>query len=123
MAPKTVLSDISKRLIETGDAVKEDVVEVDISYDIIKQFSAQLYTNPRKAIEELICNSYDAGAKVCYVVLPETAHDSLLVLDDGKSMDLNGLKDLWRVAYSPKDKGEGTPRIENDRLQIGKFGG
>ena len=121
MAPKTVLADISRNLIEKGGAIKEDVVEVDISYDIIRQFSAQLYTNPRKAIEELICNSYDAGANVCYVVLPK-AHDSLLVLDDGKSMDLNGLKDLWKVAYSPKDKGEATPRIENDRLQIGKFG-
>ncbi len=37
-------------------------------------------------------------------------------------MDLNGVKDLWRVAYSPKTKGEGKPRIENNRMQIGKFG-
>jgi hypothetical protein len=108
-------------LIKEG-AVEEDVVEVDISYDIIRHVSAQLYTNPRKAIEELVCNSYDAGANVCYVTLPADASGSLMVLDNGKSMDLNGLKDLWKVAYSPKDRGEGKPRIENDRMQIGKFG-
>ncbi len=38
---------------------KEAEVEVDISYDIIRHVSAQLYTNPRKAIEELVCNSFN----------------------------------------------------------------
>jgi DNA-binding protein Fis len=102
---------------------EEDDVEVDISYDIIRQVSAQLYTNPRKAIEELVCNSYDAGAGECWIKLPLTAQDPLAVLDNGKSMDLNGVKDLWRIAYSPKAKaGQNQPRIENDRMQIGKFG-
>ena len=101
----------------------EDSVEVDISYDIIRQVSAQLYTNPRKAIEELVCNSYDAGASECWVKLPRTSEDPLIVLDNGRSMDLNGVKELWRIAWSPKAKGgEGKPRIENDRMQIGKFG-
>lgn len=40
----------------------EGSVVVDISYDIIRHVSMQLYTNPRKAIEELICHGYDAGA-------------------------------------------------------------
>ena len=101
----------------------EDSVEVNISYDIIRQVSAQLYTNPRKAIEELVCNSYDAGATECWIKLPSTAEDPLIVLDNGKSMDLSGVKELWRIAWSPKAKeGEGKPRIDNDRMQIGKFG-
>jgi hypothetical protein len=114
----------SKNIKTTFEAkgAKEAEVEVDISYDIIRHVSAQLYTNPRKAIEELVCNSYDAGASVCYVTVPNDAKGSLKVLDDGKSMDVHGLKKLWKVAESPKDQGEGKPRIDNARMQIGKFG-
>ena len=115
MAPE-IRSDFNK-----AGAVHEGDVEVNISYDIIRQFSQQLYTNPRKAIEELICNSYDAGARECWVKVPIVSGDSLFVLDDGVSMDYEGLRDLWKVAYSPKVK-DGAPREENGRRQIGKFG-
>ncbi len=103
-------------------AAQEGEVRVDISYDIIRHVSAQLYTNPRKAIEELVCNSYDAGAKECHVKLPKDKKDALVVLDNGESMDLEGLKDLWQVANSPKKPDAKGRRIDNDRLQIGKFG-
>lgn len=100
---------------------RDGTVEVEVSYDIIRQFSMQLYSNPRKAIEELICNSYDAGATECHVKTPRDAHDFLAVLDNGESMDLNGLQDLWKVALSPKE-GLGSDRVDNNRQQIGKFG-
>jgi len=100
----------------------EDDVHVNISYEIIKQVSSQLYTNPRKAIEELICNSYDAGATECHVKLPQEEKDALVVLDNGKSMDLQGLKALWIVAESPKKVDVNGRRIAHNRLQIGKFG-
>lgn len=99
----------------------EDEVRVDINYNIIRQVSAQLYTNPRKAIEELVCNSYDAGASECYIRNPENTEDFLGVLDDGNSMDLEGIHWLWKVADSPKQK-LGGDRIANNRQQIGKFG-
>lgn len=101
-----------------------DEVPVEISYNIIRQVSAQLYTNPRKAIEELVCNSYDAGAEECYVKVPEDSSDFLGVLDDGVSMDGDGIRDLWKVATSPKQKMEerGEPRVAHGRAQIGKFG-
>src|SRR4029079_4382586 len=82
----------------------EGKVVVNISYDIIRQFSSQLYTNPRKAIEELVCNSYDAGATECYVSIPKDHSEPLVVLDNGKSMDIEGLAGLWLVASSPKTK-------------------
>ena len=113
-----------QNIVRQAGAVTEGKVEVHISYDIIRHVSAQLYTNPRKAIEELITNSYDAGATQCWVRLPKVPSEPLAVLDDGKSMDLNGIKDLWRVASSPKvaQEGENTQRIDNNRMQIGKFG-
>src|SRR6266498_1132972 len=103
-------------------AVDEGAVPVNISYDIIRQFSAQLYTTPRKAIEELICNSYDAGAGECYVGLPQSAKEPLVVLDNGKSMDFDGIRALWQVAKSPKVTKDSQPRVANGRMQIGKFG-
>ena len=112
--------DVATDFAKAG-AIHEGDVEVNVSYDIIRQFSQQLYTNPRKAIEELICNSYDAGAKECWVKVPLTSGDSLFVLDNGVSMDFQGLRDLWKVATSPKVK-EGVPREANGRSQIGKFG-
>src|SRR5438445_6483256 len=104
------------------NATDEDKIEVEISYDIIRHVSAQLYTNPRKAIEELVCNSYDAGATECHVKLPKDKTDALVVLDNGKSMDLEGLQALWMVAKSPKEPDANGQRIDNNRLQIGKFG-
>ena len=104
-------------------ADKEGDIPVDISYDIVRHVSAQLYTSPRKAIEELVCNSYDAGASECHLALPQTSKDPLIVLDNGKSMDFDGLKGLWQVARSPKAAAaiDGN-RIANGRMQIGKFG-
>lgn len=100
----------------------EGTIHVDISYDIIRHVSAQLYTNPRKAIEELVCNGYDAGASECHVSLPSDSRGALLVLDNGTSMSFGGLQDLWRVADSPKKPNAKGQRIANNRLQIGKFG-
>src|SRR4051812_17486227 len=104
-------------------AIGEDEgdVHVRVSYDIIQQLSKQLYTNPRKAIEELVCNSYDAGASECHVKVPVGPDGALVVLDNGESMDFAGLQGLWMVAQSPKSTGSG-PRIAHGRLQIGKFG-
>lgn len=113
------------RLTDTfkkSGALPEGKVHVDISYDIIRAVSSQLYTSPRKAIEELICNAYDAGAHECRVKIPNIANDPLIVIDNGKSMDFDGLRDLWHVARSPKMHGSNDLRIANDRMQIGKFG-
>ncbi len=100
----------------------EGTVAVNISYEIIQQMSRQLYTNPRKAIEELVTNSYDAGATECHIRIPKSAEDSLAVLDNGVSMDFKGLQDLWLVGISPKEVNYEGYRVNNRRVQIGKFG-
>lgn len=45
-------------------------IPVHISYEIIRLFSEGLYQSPQKAIEELVSNSYDAGATAVHVLLP-----------------------------------------------------
>jgi hypothetical protein len=105
--------------IETSGK-KIDEIPVEISYRIIELFSAGLYSSPNKAFEELVSNSYDAGAsKVSvYVPIDKTLPESVLwVCDNGDSMDKDGLKQFWKIGSSGKRNNEKT-----ERLVIGKFG-
>ncbi len=102
-----------------GTALKE--VAVTIDHAIIQHFSQHLYSSPNKAIEELVVNGYDAGASNVLVYLEgQYTHSSVVVLDDGDSMDEMGLRRLWWVARSPKNA-PGARRVGN-RDVIGKFG-
>ncbi|MGN6264553.1 MAG: ATP-binding protein [Ginsengibacter sp.] len=97
-----------------------DNIPVEISYKIIELFSAGLYSSPNKAFEELVSNSYDAGAtKVSvYVPLDKNLSESILwVADNGISMDKDGLKQFWKIGSSNKRDSE-----NGERLPIGKFG-
>ncbi|MET9011700.1 ATP-binding protein [Streptomyces olivaceoviridis] len=98
-----------------------DLVPVRISLAIIERFSEGLYSSPNKTFEELVSNSYDAGAEHVWVYMPgdlSAPHASILVIDDGESMDIQGLQDLWRIGKSRKRE-EGR---RQKREPIGKFG-
>ena len=109
---------------EAVDSVKDanKHIPVDVSFRIINQFSTQLYDSPRRAIEELACNSYDAAAEECHISTPKEAGDNLKILDNGESMDYEGLKWLWKVAESRKEHELDNDRTQYGRQQIGKFG-
>ncbi len=99
---------------------KVDTIPVTISYRIIELFSAGLYSSPNKAFEEMVSNSYDAGAsKVSvYVPIDKSLPNSILwVADNGSSMDKEGLKQFWKIGESQKRQS-----IDQERLPIGKFG-
>lgn len=110
----------------TADKVSDNQEDINIAinFRIIRQFSTQLYDNPRRAIEELVCNSYDAGAGECHISTPEDTTENLHVLDNGVSMDMEGIEWLWTVADSPKTNTDvsNTGRVAHNRKQIGKFG-
>jgi hypothetical protein len=114
------MSDIVKALERTGTT--KAAIPVSISYRIIELFSAGLYSSPNKAVEELVANSYDAGARTVSVVVPEdmSAPEAVIwVADDGASMDEGGLFELWQIAASRKrDPG----RESASRPPIGRFG-
>lgn len=101
-----------------------DAIPVPISYEIIQLFSEGLYQSPQKAIEELVTNGFDAGARNVRVVLPsgndkETLiNESLFVIDDGSGIDSGGFHDLWAVARSKK---KGVDEV-GGRKPIGQFG-
>jgi len=98
-------------------------IEVRISYRIIELFSEGLYSSPHKAIEELVCNGFDAGAKAVHIILPTelAAPDSaILVVDDGMGMDVASFEQHWLIGSS--DKRLATYTAPRGRRQIGKFG-
>lgn len=99
-----------------------DVIDVRLSYKIVELFSEQFYSSPSKALEELVANSFDAGAANVYISLPSNlqAQDArILVIDDGSGMDVAGLKQHWLIGLSNKRRLDQLPK---NRHQIGKFG-
>lgn len=113
------INDRESDLLTAGKVV--DNINVEIGVRFLEHFSEQLYSSPHKAFEELISNSWDAGAKSVFVEFPDDLDipdAAIWVLDDGASMDAAGLHDLWKVAYSPKE----NERTAYGRPVIGKFG-
>src|SRR6202171_4461194 len=80
-------------------------IDFRLSYKIVRLFSEGLYASPNKAIEELVANSFDAGARRVAVLLPADFHGegaTIAVLDDGEGMDAGGLKQHWLIGKSDK---------------------
>lgn len=99
-----------------------DKIDVRLSYRIVRLFSEGLYASPNKAIEELVANSFDAGARRVAVFLSPDLHAqgaTIAVLDDGEGMNATGLKQHWLIGKSSKRDLGVLPR---GRQQIGKFG-
>jgi hypothetical protein len=97
-------------------------IDVRLSYGIVRLFSEGLYASPNKAVEELVANSFDAGALKVAVLLPADFHEqgaAIAVVDDGEGMDSAGLKTHWLIGKSLKRALQDRPR---GRQQIGKFG-
>jgi len=107
-------------LLTSGNKVK--TIDVALSYKIVNLFSEGLYSSANKTFEELVSNSFDAGAQKVLVSLPaDLGADGakIVVIDDGGSMDLKGLEQLWRIGESSK---RDVPPKKNERHPIGKFG-
>lgn len=103
-----------------GSPVKE--IEVQFSVRSIELFSDGLYSSPHKAIEELVSNSFDAGAMNVNVILRD-AHlesGSITVIDDGVGMDADAIQKHWLIGRS--DKRDETYVPPRGRAPIGKFG-
>jgi hypothetical protein len=97
-------------------------IDVRLSYGIVRLFSEGLYASPNKAIEELVANSFDAGALRVAVFVPTNFNEqgaTISVLDDGEGMDADGLKLHWLIGKSLKRVLERRPL---NRQQIGRFG-
>ena len=98
-----------------------DTIPVQLSTRFLEHFSEQLYSSPQKAFEELISNGWDAGANIVDVqIAPDLKEKgaTMAVLDNGVSMDKNGLRTLWHIAFSPKL----SKPTHQGRPVIGKFG-
>lgn len=98
-----------------------NTIKVELSTRFLEHFSEQLYSSPQKAFEELISNGWDAGANFVDIrISSQLSKDeaTMCILDNGMSMDEEGLRDLWHIAFSPK---RDNP-VQYGRSVVGKFG-
>ncbi len=82
-----------------------DKINVRLSYRIVELFSEGLYASPNKAVEELVANAFDAGATNVQVILSPNLHEqdaTIVVIDDGGGMGVEGLKQHWLIGISNK---------------------
>jgi len=94
---------------------------------LILQLGDRLIANEKIAISEIVKNSYDACARKVTVTMndiddPEKAE--IIILDDGKGMDLNILENVWMepgTDYKEKQL-ENSEFSECNRLPIGEKG-
>jgi len=103
--------------------IKRTSIPVRISNVIIKHFSEGLYSSPHKAIEELVSNSYDAGAHNVWVIVPSDLNRpgaAIVVADDGTGMGTSDLKQHWVIGSSIKRTKKFKPLL--GREPIGRFG-
>jgi hypothetical protein len=118
MSTTLFAEELSQIGIQQGKPIK-----VTLSNDLVRLLSTQLYRSPLKAIEELVVNSYDAGAKECRVFTPAPSDQErrfVVVWDNGAGMDYEGLQNLWQIGRSVKRTDDVERRFQ--RKQIGKFG-
>ena len=96
-------------------------IDVRLGRRMLDLFSEGLYTSPNKAIEELVANSFDAGARHVHVLasLAAGGKGTIAVIDDGEGMDAEGLKRHWLIGRTDKRLLASPPL---GRKQIGKFG-
>lgn len=97
-----------------------DQIDVKISHRIIQLFSEGLYSSPNKAVEELVSNSFDAGAQNVHIILSpdlREANATIVVVDDGEGMNNEGLKKHWIIGRSTRSR-----ETASRRKPIGKFG-
>lgn len=112
---------VSQEVSPENIGQQSTTIPVELSTRFLEHFSEYMYSSPQKAFEELISNGWDALADFVDVRIPSdlsTPSASLCVLDNGESMDADGLKQLWHIAFSTKRK---IPE-RNGRKIIGQFG-
>jgi len=113
---------MAKPPIFAAAGTEAEKIDIRLSYRIVRLFSEGLYASPNKAIEELVANSFDAGARKVAIFLPRDFHDqgaTIAILDNGEGMDAAGLRNHWLIGKSDK---RDLSKMPLNRQQIGKFG-
>lgn len=104
------------------------VTNIKVSGNIISELSEKIPSNI-VALNELIKNSYDAGAKVVNIDIDKN-NKKLVISDDGCGMDQNRIEKLFHLSESDKKYGkisEFGRRVQGSKglgfLSVFKFGG
>ena len=78
-----------------------NTLEFSISNNTVTHLGRNLYSTTPPALAELIANSYDAYATDVNILLSST---SISIIDNGKGLDFDELKNKYAIIGSPKQK-------------------
>ncbi len=78
--------------------------KITVSGNIISELSEKIPSNII-ALNELLKNSYDAGASKVTVIL-DSSQKTLQIIDDGSGMDKNDIDTLFHISNSTKKYGQ-----------------
>ena len=78
-----------------------NTLEFSISNNTVTHLGRNLYSTTPPALAELIANSYDAYATNVNILLSST---SISIIDNGKGLDFDELKNKYAIIGSPKQK-------------------
>jgi len=87
---------------------------IKVSGNIVKELSEKIPNNII-ALNELIKNAYDAGAKEVFIKI-SSKEEKLIIKDDGIGMNLENIKNLFHISSSSKKYGK--PLIFNDQTRF-----
>jgi HSP90 family molecular chaperone len=104
---------------EGTQVLKEGILPIKVSKEVVSHLSLGLYRNFARAVKELISNAYDAGATEVKIKL-DLDNNRIIVRDNGRGMDIKEIEEKFLTIGYP------TPLIEDvdelGRKRIGTFG-
>lgn len=84
-----------------------ETIAIKIAGNILNELSEKIPSN-LIAVNELLKNSYDAGAKEVSIKL-NSANNTFEIIDNGSGMDIEGIKNLFHISFSEKIYGNKNP--------------
>lgn len=110
--------------------MKESPFKITIDRQVIKLLGAHLYGDTPSVVNELIANSYDAGAKRVWITVKTTKPYQIFVQDDGIGMSLEEINKYYlNIGYNRREqldlqdklKDNGIERFDMGQKGIGKL--
>ena len=116
--------------MSNGFEKKESPFKITIDRQVIKLLGAHLYGDTPSVINELVANSYDAGAKRIWISIKTTSPYQIMVQDDGIGMTLDEVNNYYlNIGYNRRTqntlqselKENGVNRPDMGQKGIGKL--
>ena len=103
--------------------MKKSPFEITIDRQVIKLLGAHLYGDTPSVVNELIANSYDAGAKRVWITVKTNKPYQISVQDDGIGMSLEDINKYYlNIGYNRRDQSDLQDELKNNGIERSDMG-